>query len=960
VTTFEEDLATLEAIDPRSADTADIELGRRLLAQIPHDDTPRRIRVLVKLGSFFLENKKLDPWQSLAEATECYRETVSLAQGVENARWMLIGSSGCTNVLVRRYELGRDPEDLVHADSAFRELIGISDRLGMFEDSLSIRTNYALMLTKAVHGDLYSNLDKAIELLRQVVHSRSQQVRGDSFDPFQYGRALYNLAVALLKQADEAHVETLNINEAIDLLQSALLYRTADRDRPGRISVLRALAQALPNWEGADSLDHAEQLADEARAEADALALTGNIPDAAEWAQAAKEKSALFWDIDRVAINRANLDVAIADHSANISRIPREQLPFLWAEWVGGYALLVGRIGIEDSISEFWQRSRDAFGDALALVKKNQDPRLCLKLNRELGRVCHQCADWEGSLAANREAAEIGISLVDGAGTNVSRGKELEEVTRAIHFAAYAAAQLGKPEEAAELAEMGRARWLDQAIQLAAIRNSSLPPKAKIELDQAQAGVLDLERRELKLLNSGSGGALRRLENFIGIPFGEIVKARQTADPDGSETKRKQELAGIRAQLQEAHLHLTDLLNSISTDESAGGRLTSAQIQKIASDAGFPIVFLLSSVWGSTAIIAAKRIEILPLPGVVRSTVQELLYGDNGYIYLCTGAREGDLEGSLRRIKEIVDPHIIGPLAVWCRENGITTIAVVGLGDVGLLPLQVSTVPAGLDLKLLPSARSLSLSLTERHPERGDVKSLLTVGDPGSDGLPALPFSGIESSLFASLFRSSGARVTDLSRTPTLEVLEQNLSNPTHLHLACHGTFMPFSPLNSVVHLEGDERLEVESLLRPALKLKGVELAVLSACNSATGEPWRTPDEAIGFPAALLAAGARTVVAAQWEVSDAVTLLIMHQFCRAMLAGPSTGAGSLAEAQRWLSTADSAQLVGALDQILEALGQGSPRSRRLLTEFRDEIRNDRAPTPFADLKYWAGFISVGA
>lgn len=80
--------------------------------------------------------------------------------------------------------------------------------------------------------------------------------------------------------------------------------------------------------------------------------------------------------------------------------------------------------------------------------------------------MCH----WEGSLAANREAGNIGISLADAAGTNVSRVNELESVTRAIHFSVYAAARLEAAAEAAELAEVGRARWLDEAIQLATIR----------------------------------------------------------------------------------------------------------------------------------------------------------------------------------------------------------------------------------------------------------------------------------------------------------------------------------------------------------------------------------------------------------------------------------------------------------------------------------------------------------
>jgi CHAT domain-containing protein len=722
--------------------------------------------------------------------------------------------------------------------------------------------------------------------------------------------------------------------------------------------VLRALALALPEWEGADSLAHAYQLAEEARAEADALAQTGVMPDKAEWAQTAQHQSALFWDLDTVAGNRADLEEAIANHSANINRIPRDRLPLLWAEWVGGYATLVGRIGIEDNNPELWERSRAAFVDALKVVPREQDPRLCLILNRELGRVCHQCADWEGSLAANRETASIGISLADAAGTNVSRVNELEGVTRAIHFAAYAAAQLDKPAEAAELAEIGRARWLDEAIQLGTIRGSSLPNEAKIAVDEAQAAVLELERRELNLLDQGAAGAARRLENYFGIPFGGMLKVRVTADPNGTEAKLKEELAFVRARLQEAHEHLTSLLNSIAAEEVLRTRLTCAQIQEIALKAGFPIVYLLSSVWGATAIIVSEKVEILPLPGLVRPTVQDLLYGDNGYVKLCAGAAEGDLEESLREIQATLDAHVIGPLAAWCRDNGTTTLALVGLGDVGLLPIQVSTVPAGLELRLLPSARALRLSLAGSHSDK--VKSLLTVGDPGSDGLRPLPFSGVESSVFSTLFRSSGAAVTDLSKTPTLAMVEQHLSSATHLHLACHGTFRPFSPLNSVVHLEGHEELQVESLLRPALKLTGAELVVLSACNSASEEPWRTPDEAIGFPAAFLAAGARTVVAAQWEVSDAVTLLLMHRFCTGLLAGGSDVAGSLADAQRWLCGAGTAELVDAIDQILDALGDGEPRSRRFLKEFQDEVRECEAPLPLADLRYWAGFVCVGA
>jgi CHAT domain-containing protein len=960
IATFEEELTIFEATQPNSADLADIERGQRLLDQISPEDTVRKVGLLARLGSFYLENKRLDPWESVGHAKDCYAQVMLLAQEHKNRNWSSLGLSGVANVLVRQYELGRSPEDLATAENAFRELIEICDRFGMIEEALSNRMNYAIMLTKAVHGDQFSNLGKAITLLRQVLASSSQQARGKSFDPLQYGRTLYNLAVALLKQAEEPHVRTMNINEAVDLLQQAKLFRTPERDPVGRITVLRALAQVLPEWEGADSPAHANQLAEEARAEADALTQTSVMPDKAEWAQIAQHQSALFWDLDTVAEDRANLEEAIANHSTNIGRIPRDRLPLLWAEWVGGYARLVGRIGIEDCNPELLDRSCSAFIDALKVVPREQDPRLCLMLYRELGRVCHQCANWERSLAANREAANIGISLVDTAGTNVSQANELEEITRAIHFAAYAAAQLDKPADAAELAEIGRAHWLDEAVQLAAIRVSSLPGETKVAVDEAQAAVLELERRELNLLDQGAAGAARRLENYLGVPFGDMLKFRVTADPNGTEAKVKEELALVRASLQDAHEHLTSLLNSIADEESLRTRLTCAQIQEIVREAGFPIVYLLSSVWGSTAIIVSKTVEILPLPGLVRPTVQDLLYGNNGYARLCAGAAEGDLEESLREIQATLDAHVIGPLSDWCRDKGITTLALVGLGDIGLLPIQVSTVPIGLDLRLLPSARALRLSLAGSNSEGSKFKSLLTVGDPGSDDLRPLPFSGVESSVFSALFRGNGAAVTNLSETPTLAMVEQHLSSATHLHLSCHGTFRPFSPLNSVIHLEAHEELQVENLLRPALKLTEAELVVLSACNSASEETWRTPDEAIGFPAAFLAAGARTVVAAQWEVSDAVTLLLMHRFCKGLLTNDTDAAKALADAQRWLRSASTEVLGDAITEILEALGNGEPRSRRLLEEFLDEIRESEAPQPFADLMYWAGFVCVGA
>jgi len=104
---------------------------------------------------------------------------------------------------------------------------------------------------------------------------------------------------------------------------------------------------------------------------------------------------------------------------------------------------------------------------------------------------------------------------------------------------------------------------------------------------------------------------------------------------------------------------------------------------------------------------------------------------------------------------------------------------------------------------------------------------------------------------------------------------------------------------------------------------------------------------------------AHLLVAAQWAVSDAVTLLLMHRFCIGLLAGRDA-AGSLADAQRWLGQAGNDSIVDAIDQLQNALGENEPRSLRLLNDLREETLESGAPVPFADPSYWAAFVCVGA
>ncbi|THU79038.1 hypothetical protein K435DRAFT_698793 [Dendrothele bispora CBS 962.96] len=111
------------------------------------------------------------------------------------------------------------------------------------------------------------------------------------------------------------------------------------------------------------------------------------------------------------------------------------------------------------------------------------------------------------------------------------------------------------------------------------------------------------------------------------------------------------------------------------------------------------------------------------------------------------------------------------------------------------------------------------------------------------------------------------------------------------IHLACHGIQDMRNPLSSAFALY-DDRLELNTLMR--LSLENAELAVLSACQTATGDENR-PEEAVHLAAGMLAIGYPSVIATMWSIGDtdapliadklyANLLEIVHSYCTATSA----------------------------------------------------------------------------
>lgn len=132
------------------------------------------------------------------------------------------------------------------------------------------------------------------------------------------------------------------------------------------------------------------------------------------------------------------------------------------------------------------------------------------------------------------------------------------------------------------------------------------------------------------------------------------------------------------------------------------------------------------------------------------------------------------------------------------------------------------------------------------------------------------------------------------------------------------------------------------------LDLRGLDMVVLSACQTGLGEI--KGDGVFGLQRGFKKAGANSILMSLWKVDDEATQLLMTQFYQNLMAGKSKYE-SLREAQRHVRDfereievkSDSRQSVSA-----HAKEQARKNERR--------TKQYRTIRPYQDPKYWAAFI----
>ncbi len=152
-------------------------------------------------------------------------------------------------------------------------------------------------------------------------------------------------------------------------------------------------------------------------------------------------------------------------------------------------------------------------------------------------------------------------------------------------------------------------------------------------------------------------------------------------------------------------------------------------------------------------------------------------------------------------------------------------------------------------------------------------------------GLSPLPYSREEAAAVAAVFGPRRSRVLVGPDAAESRLSEPAVRHAGVLHFATHGYLDPVLPSQSGLLLAAgggsDGFLHVGEILRLDLDAR---LVVLSACRTAAGER-RRGEGALSIARAFFFAGARSLVASLWQVSDRSSARLMTTFYRRLEAG---------------------------------------------------------------------------
>ncbi|MBA4192462.1 MAG: hypothetical protein C0467_31220 [Planctomycetaceae bacterium] len=486
-------------------------------------------------------------------------------------------------------------------------------------------------------------------------------------------------------------------------------------------------------------------------------------------------------------------------------------------------------------------------------------------------------------------------------------------------------------------------------------------------------------------------GAVTARQTFARATRGTDATSRQTLDQLRDVSRRLSNLVSnppkpgpgvdiskLMKDLDDQREHLEKKLASQSKDFAkyrANRDLKVPDIQKLLPAGAALVDFLVHRDKVAAFIITPKSITRVDLKANASDLAEMVKDFRSDSSLKRTRPVQGEGDQSILReaVWEPLVPHIgDANLVLICPDGPLCQLPFAALRGTDPKKYLLEEVA----IAVIPVPRLLPELLAERTTAS---PSLLVVGDVDFDaepgGVPSRPQVGRvedfkpllatagEIQQIEALFRKhlAGVAVVSLSKDKaTTTAIRRATGKCCYLHLATHGFFHSSTAPTNASKLDGwvgdrvksiglnpallcglacaggnkptlDDRGVLTALEIAELDLGGVELAVLSACETGLGEVV-DGDSVLGLQRAFQLAGTRTTVTTLWKVPDEATGALMMRFYENRLKKGMPVLKALREAQLWV--------------LNEGVNAGA---------LKEPPKNGRRTPPL----YWAAFVLAG-
>jgi len=816
-------------------------------------------------------------------------------------------------------QTGRRGADLARAAACYSKSLRIFTAKSAPEDYGKLKSNLGATYLERPSGDREADAERAIQCFR-----KAQKVFDAAGAPVQYGELEMRIGAAYLTHT--AGNDAVNVDRAVRRFKKALRYLSPETAALPYARTQFNLAVAYAEYMGGNRRSNLKVAIDCYR---EALRFRTADASPTEYALTKSNLGNAYAHLAESGHNVvSNIKLAIGCYHDALRYQTAENAPLHFASTL-------------TSLAKAYSLTAETRGEAIDFYERALGIRAIETVPAQhrttavlLGQLHFEDERWEEAHAAYSSAITAGEGLYRVTATETGRQAELSAVREAVPADAYCLARLGRLSDAVERLESGRTRALAEALT-----------RDYIGLNEARA-----KDREAFV---SARQRVKALEAEARAWPPEYLSPRQQGR---SFLKLCSDIDKARIQLDRA----ADRIRAYSPDFMALG-LSYSDIQSAAS-AVRPITYLLATVHGSLALIVSQgpepsgTCEALWLAGITLEMIYQSGSRLTEYLKAQAAGDTAELRRDLKGALAVLRKEILQPLAEHLETRSVSQTTLIPVGRFTLLPLSAAS-PDGFTVALAPSAQAV-LAARDALEERTTVApKLLAVGEPTTSvsGLSPLPYARDEVNAVAGYFSAESRHILYPGRA-SLDQVTRQLTGVSHLHLACHGSFEPDSPLDSGLYLDGKDRLTLRQLLNGELDSSSVRLAVLSACESGINESARVPDEMIGLPTGFLQAGVPGVLATLWA-TDLSTAVFAKEFYRLITKEGTDPATALHRARIFLrdGTANELDLVGWFEHIYEESG----RTHRDAIKTANYYRSHPQDRPFADAIHWAGLIFSG-